>query len=374
MNPEDWEDIEENVKLEEEDFSLDYKILMLGTSGVGKTVLMTSMLRDFLMAKSGLNIETRPELRNEILTNYDTLCRDSQLPASARHTEWNFIVKYDDFKLFNFSWIDYRGGSLEPENALNRANPMDFERIYDFLKEANAVLILADAQEFLQHPAKVRRELSAFRSYVESSLKRCPRGLHLVLALTKIDTVALKRGLLFTRWNEGEILETCNEAFQSVFQDLARNNDSVLCDVIPISSFGKSGVLTENGIVIKQPCKKLKSFQADVPLKKIFSSILMDLSSRIPMMSDEAENLLDDNSARLDAAKERYYRNLKNVLNFVTSDGRLKIAKSRSMKEYYERQTRSLERLLAQLRKKARIAANLVNEIEGSPMLGLYYE
>lgn len=268
----------------------DYNLVMLGTSGVGKTVYMTTMLHGLMTAPSGLRVEAvNPAQKNQLLDSYQRLLTGDTIPPTGRFSDWCFDVRYNNTSLFSFNWIDFRGGSVNwPEIAAG--NLQDLEPILGVLRKPGtvAVFVLADAERFQRERRAVQMELAGIRQILERCLgatSGAPRELHLQLLLTKADAIALKSRWLFWRdWDRATMMVTCREVFDDIFGEFA-SRPEVFCDVIPLSAFGTSATYAGGNIRIKPGLKKIDSYQVEIPLRQTFRLILQDLQeARIPAL------------------------------------------------------------------------------------------
>lgn len=361
-------EVAEDVEYQADGFGMDYQFLMMGTSGVGKTVYMTTMLYEFLKAKKGLRVETDEALRREIEQNYEELRNTGDLQATARLTEWNFSVFHDDMDLFKFKWIDYRGDSVDYfQKIVSEPDVGDFPQVFEYLKNAIAVFVLADAEALKKDPEKVRKELLGIRILIEASMKRSRRGLHLVLVLTKSDAVGLKTGLLGKKqWDGLKLFTTYNQAFAGIFDDFLKEYDDIICDIIPISSYGTSAIEKDGRMVLNGRDKLINSYQVQLPLRKAFTSILFDLSRRLPHLLMEAAEDSDEKRKAI-RKQEASFSEKFSLRQIMTREGREKLKKHRIHKIANRNLLRASDFMIDYLKKKIDIAERLVNEVESDP-------
>lgn len=368
MDSTDWSNILnalDNVDNENnKSYDPDYKILMMGTSGVGKTVFMTTMLYDLINRSSGLMVTTDIAMKNEINHNYIQLSKNNPPPATARHSEWNFNVSYDNTHLFNFRWIDYRGGSLDSNN-IRGGNNMDFEQVFNYMKESIGIFILVDAEQYYRDKKKVLTELKNIKAIIEANLLRDPtRGLHIISILTKCDAISLNRGFFFDSWDTTEMVRACNEIFNPIFSNFKKNITPILCDFVPLSSYGKSGVKNPTGnIIIKANTNKIDSFQIDIPLKLLFSTILTDISYKIPKLKKDMENLKLNNQSKLSEARLDLIGTFINPLSYITENGRNKKNETQNKKDNLLKQLELCTKELNILINQEKYTKRIINEI-----------
>ena len=364
------EDIFESSSMGDDVFNVSHKILMLGTSGVGKTAFMTSMLYGLLNKTSGLRIETDVRLKNDINNNYHALCNSGILPGTARHSEYKFVVYSNNIKLFNFEWVDYRGGDIGWSSVKAGVNLASFGKIFDFLKNSIAVFVLVDAYVFEKSPIQVQEDLIAIKSYIQKSLNDMPRGIHIVLILTKADTVGLKF-FPFKRWDREKLIETCREVFSPVFSDLVRCYPSVWCDVVPISTYGKSCIKDgDDGVMRVEKTSYLRSFQVEIPIRRVFSSIVRVLDEKIPLIKEEVVRIKslnrDGYASAAAAANEKLFS-----LDILTQEGRQKYGQLISLRNTRQRQEEYCISAIGYLERKRNAIFTLIKEAEN--LNGAYF-
>ena len=366
MDKDELNEITQKIAGIDSDFSLEFCIGMMGTSGVGKTVLMIAMLYYLLLRETGLNIDTSH--KKELLGNYTRLCSGEILPGTARQQKWEFVVKYGNLKLFNFNWIDYRGG------ATNNPDDPEFEKFYDYIKSAIAIFVLADADEFMNNPQKIHAELKAFRALLEVSLTRNERPIHLVLILTKSDAIALRRIGFIKWWNKDLLLGVCNEVFAPVFQEFVRKSDNIRCDVIPISAYGKSGIINHRKtIVVKPHTKSLQSFQIDSPLRYVFSSILKSIDLQIPELEADLKALQTLNVGKKEKLNGVIFSKWLSPKRFFSRTCNQEFLDLKNERRDVQYQIKLCEIFINELKQKSKIAKKIIAEIDQDELVGFSY-
>jgi ABC-type transporter Mla maintaining outer membrane lipid asymmetry ATPase subunit MlaF len=80
--------------IDESKYDTGYNIAMIGTSGVGKTVFMTTMLHELMMESHGqLRVDAFDHRqKQQVIQNYNILRKGEELPATSRHNVWKFRV------------------------------------------------------------------------------------------------------------------------------------------------------------------------------------------------------------------------------------------------------------------------------------------
>ncbi len=301
-----------------------YNIMMLGTSGVGKTVFMTSMLHDLLIGNTGLNIDAETSLKEQIFDNYKKICNGEILAGTARHSEWSFSVNYNDMKLFEFNWIDYKGGVIDYKDLINNTS-REFKQVFENLNNSIAVFVIADGEKFLLNESEVHKELKAIRVFLDYSLKYKKRPMNLLLLLGKSDAIGLKSNLFMKYWKTERLSEYCDKVFSKSFANFTNDYKNSLCDCIPISSYGKSAKISRDRKITVEKTQKLESYQIHAPLLKTFHLILLAIQYEIPLIKKELEFERNSNENDKKEASSKLFLDSLNPINHISRNGRNRI-------------------------------------------------
>jgi energy-coupling factor transporter ATP-binding protein EcfA2 len=135
----------------------DYKVIMLGSSGSGKTVLLASMYKQLAIhgdAKFFLEVGSG-ENRKRLNSVYMQVATGETWPRGTRPSEiseWSFTCKVQTpnlsvYPACKFTYIDYPGGLItdESEDDASISSQLD-----DELADADAFLGLLDGQKILE--------------------------------------------------------------------------------------------------------------------------------------------------------------------------------------------------------------------------------
>ncbi|MBQ9798755.1 MAG: hypothetical protein IJO40_02310 [Thermoguttaceae bacterium] len=183
------------------------KVLMLGDAQVGKTTYMASMY-GFMADDNGFNIAATRDEDRSALDRLARRVRCGEYPARSEfRSEYNFEFRYtqdgERYSLFNFDWLDYRGGALGQRTD----DPVaaDLQR---YLNEAQALIVFWDGSRFAASDSQIHRQWLRIKqltlAYVDRANENNP------LALTFLLT---KSSLLPDDWTETRIgADLCNFA------------------------------------------------------------------------------------------------------------------------------------------------------------------
>lgn len=252
-----------------------YKIIVLGPTGAGKTVFLASMFSR-LEGASGdrpFFLTTTLQQRAQLLQYIDRI-RNTQdeFPAPTQFfnvTEWKFTCQIKAssgiYELVRFTYLDYAGGRIK-----QLRNPQQIDRFaqqFDTkLKEANIVLGLLDGQEILKvlqtkeedDQTEVERFFRGNIDEILPYLQRCERPVHFII--TKWDLLAKKGYKLeevIARLEKHDRLKN--------FVDFQIRHD--VLRFIPVSAVGMSfAELQDDGSMKKIPGGEYKPYLVEMPL------------------------------------------------------------------------------------------------------------
>lgn len=286
-----------------------FRVVALGTSGSGKTVLLASMFHklNHLTPERSFYLESGAEQRVALGRIYSTVSDTSKpWPRGTRTGETReflfdcVAVDRDNARLpvLRMSYLDYAGELLEVEQE---EGSTALDDLAERIAGANALLGMIDGHRMLQ----LLRGEAAGRNYFQHALQpmfgfmqgaSCP--IHLVL--TKWDLVR----------DFGEP-EDADEAYRlnSVIEALLEfehikalvyvHSKNQIVRLIPVSAVGPSFVqINDAGHVSKLPDGTLRPTNVEVPL----AAVLPDLFSQV-------ERSLDDSARkRIDTEMRRNLR------------------------------------------------------------------
>jgi len=163
------------------------KIVMLGHSSAGKTTYV-SLMYDIMRA--GIEGFT---LRTEELHDHRALMSTARAIRSGRYPEpshqracYDLVLQHNGDDVFPFTWRDYRGGALREKSV----DSPQARELYADLKEADAILLFADAQRLATRPSAAEARMLV--THVMRALgARDDALVPIVVVFTKCDLVDL---------------------------------------------------------------------------------------------------------------------------------------------------------------------------------------
>jgi hypothetical protein len=319
-----------------------YNVVMMGSSGVGKTVLMTALLAPLLKASHGLSIRCSYQQQQLLQSLYQQLVSGNMPAGTAAFSTWDFTVCFNQRPLFDFRWIDYRGGDLLKIEVGSQAEP-----VYETLLDASFVLILTDAEQMMSGCMQDElQRIAEYRQMIAVSLQRKPRPLYVGLMLMKCDKYFMQHGWFSKTWDEAQMARVARQALEPL-AELENQYDDVLCEAIPISSLGLSASYDQQGrLTVKQG--PIQSYQVNVPLYRCFEMLVEVFAQDFPQMKTIQTTL------QLQAANKRSAANLLGnnpIVNFLGMN-RNYVQRKQRLKEAHwnERQARGVEQYMHDLR------------------------
>lgn len=256
-----------------------YKVLMLGTSGAGKTVLLASMFQRLAAPSSdiGFSLSCDTEVQRAILnrTYREIVNTSAEWPRKTLRSEvseWHFIcnVQTKDLKNYptlQFTYLDYAGGVLtDPEEGESSASA-----VHEEIKRADVLLAILDGYEILK--LMLNRENDDF-IYLELTpvlqiVAQCHQPVHFVI--TKWDLLDGKFSLAQVR--------SCLLEIELFHQVVLNRSEKYSTRLIPISSVGKGFAELQTqaygGIIMRKiPGAKPSPFQVEIPLACVLPDVL----------------------------------------------------------------------------------------------------
>lgn len=246
----------------------DYKVVILGASGSGKTLFLASMYEKLsVQREAGFFLEPSPEQRILLANKYKEVADISKgWPSGTGRevSEWDFNcvikTKEGNYSLFRFTYLDYGGGIITDDPVEGDEMPV---MIDEHAAEAVALLVLLDGQKI--HYYMTNNELSSSLSLTHD--------LRLILPIIQktqskpVHFVLTKWDLLEDQYTLGEVRKKLmeNEMFAAII-DQQKFQDSPT-RLIPVSAVGKGFArLDEDGMVRKNPLGVPKPFQVEMPI------------------------------------------------------------------------------------------------------------
>ncbi|MFF4835969.1 hypothetical protein [Streptomyces sp. NPDC001315] len=163
-------------------------IVMLGHSAAGKTTYVSLMYAVMREGIEGLSLRAEdPYAHRTLMSAAEAVLKGRYPHASDQRAVFELVLQHDGRDVFPFRWRDYRGGALNERVS----NSHQAEQLHEDLKQAQGIILFADAQRLLGHsaaPGEVRR----MTVHVQRALDARGKALTpIVLALTKCDLVDL---------------------------------------------------------------------------------------------------------------------------------------------------------------------------------------
>ena len=281
-----------------------FKVVALGLSGSGKTVLLASMFHhlNFVTPQRSYFLDTTPEQRIKLNTIYRTISDTGQgWPRGTRVsecTEYLFdCIAVDEEKkrhhVLSLSYLDYAGELLETEQESSQGA---FRQLTGHIGSAQALLGVLDGYRILQ----LLRGEEAGRRHLEFEvrtmlglLQGASAPIHLVIS--KWDLV---RGFGEPAHADDQLrLQYVINALMAFdhFRSLVYFRSGQVVRLIPVSAVGPGfAEISAGGVVVKRPGAQLQPRNVDVPL----SAVVPDLFRQVERTLDEDARRQIDSSLR----------------------------------------------------------------------------
>src|SRR4051812_15370767 len=277
-----------------------FKVVALGLSGSGKTVLLASMFHHLNYATSRRNyfLDAAPEQRLRLNTVYRTISdTDQGWPRGTRVsecTEYMFkcMAVDEDRKrhhVLTLSYLDYAGELLE---TAQEAGSGAFEQLTTHIGSAHALLGVLDGyriRQLLRGEEAGRRHLEYDVRTMLGLLQGATAPIHLVIS--KWDLV---RGFGEPEGaDDQQRLQHVIDALMSFdhFRSLAYFRPEQIVRLIPVSAVGPGfAEISGNGAVIKRPGATLQPRNVDVPLSAVVPDLFRQIERRL---DDDAKKEID---------------------------------------------------------------------------------
>ncbi|MEP0922308.1 hypothetical protein [Leptolyngbya sp. ST-U4] len=254
-----------------------YKVIMLGSSGAGKTVFLASMHKKLsIQGEEGFFIEVQDPVRRQVLENiYAEVATGDKWPMptdlsdqSQSGYEWTFrcCVRIEDRSIHpacQFTYLDYAGGKLTDANVAG-------EDLVSEAETADAVLGLLDGRKiysFMDNNADQYRNELFLKDIpaITRIMQSCKAPVHFVIS---------KWDLLEGKYTLGQIRDRLLEIpeFKNLINQLTDNT----VRLIPVSSVGANfATLLPNGKMQKHSGAIPRPFYVEVPLACVLPDALL---------------------------------------------------------------------------------------------------
>jgi len=271
-----------------------YKVIMLGPSGAGKTVLLASMHKKLsIQGEEGFFIEVQDPVRRQVLENiYAEVATGDKWPGHTDQSdqsqsgyEWTFrcCVRIEDRSIHpacQFTYLDYAGGKLTDADVAG-------EDLVSEAKTADAVLGLLDGRKiysFMNNNDDEFRNLFLHKDIpsIARIMQSCNAPVHFVIS--KWDLLEGKYTLGQIRDRLLEILE-----FKNLISQLVGNT----VRLIPVSSVGANfATLLPNGKMQKHLGAIPRPFYVEVPLACVLPDALLKRVSDLKKQEKEITEMV----------------------------------------------------------------------------------
>lgn len=261
----------------------EYRIIVLGASGAGKTVYLGSLFNklSIIDEKIGFSVKVPPDQRIKLNKHFYTVAYDIEWPASTlAFEEWDFTCQVEDsngniFPVIKFKYLDYAGGLLTDETGAKDA----IFRLQEEAESADAILVLLDGHKIyntiLGQPTpgnSIYADLDNLLAVVADF--RNP--FHFVITKWDIFTTSSEEAFVNFQSENDLLIKVrrflwTHTHFRNIIQGIIRRGS--IARLVPISSVGHGFVtLTEDGLMEKNEAKLPEPFQVEMP----FACILPD--------------------------------------------------------------------------------------------------
>jgi hypothetical protein len=266
------------------------KILMVGHSGSGKTLLLASLYHHFsLGGKAGIRFVANEESNRKLVGLADAISDPSRdLPPSTRVTErWKFTVQVasSDQKAdaFTLEYLDYAGGSIDRMlDSPDSPHAAEFDQeLKGELKSTDVLMGVLDGDQIAKLMAGNReaRIVRGIHHLLNILIQTEHRNIHLVI--TKWDSIQGPGGAHYTISDVRQRLDQELNAFQH-FRENPWLETSMR--IIPVSALGVNGFAyrSPDGSMARRQGTPWMPWNVAVPF---FSAIPDILTSDIPNLA-----------------------------------------------------------------------------------------
>lgn len=270
-----------------------YKIMMLGSSNSGKTVLLASMYKYLLIQDEAtffLEVESLGQHKELTDKYYQLEDTTKPFPAGSKGlSEWIFTCCVSNADVYKhkackFVYLDYAGGILTEGGE---TNALATDALEKHIKEANTFLGLLDGQTLLSY----MRGEKAGSKLISKDL---PNILPHIQRLDKdnpVHFVVNKWDLLEEHFSLEEIRDRLFEIkdFKALVQARLRAGSQVR--LIPVSAVGKGfAELQFDGKMKKVQGKILQPFQVEMPLACVLPAAFRFELAKLAAKREEIQN------------------------------------------------------------------------------------
>jgi hypothetical protein len=241
-----------------------YKITMLGTSGAGKTAYMIGLYRALgLVPVEGFQMRPAGDLKAGafgydwfIKNDFDALSLNwpkatTGTPDDEGLTTWQFALDFEDTRICEWEWIDYRGAAME-EGFRRAAAGGEQSKVSQHLQNSDAVLIFGDSIQLVQPKRPLPTIIKNTGADIVNPVFKCTFGLDekehptckppkaVVLVLTKAQSNLITDGWADDEYKKLRAMSA--DAFNAISSYCIRKKAIVRSRVVAVDIAAKGDV------------------------------------------------------------------------------------------------------------------------------------
>jgi methyl-accepting chemotaxis protein len=270
---------------------------MLGSSGSGKTVFLSSLYKRLsTQSELGFFLQVDTAEKRKRLNNiYTQVAADEKWPAGTRYSEvseWTFTCRVqnpNDLSIYDacsFTYLDYAGGRIT-EEADEEDESSEFN---DKFKTADALLGLLDGQKL----CSLMKNEKIGKVWAIKDLSNMIQEMQKMEGLKKpVHFVISKWDIVEQSYSLGQIRDRLLEIDE--FKNLIklRNQAKSTVRLIPVSAVGKGFAIAQSDGGMKKTGELPKPFQVEVPLACILPDMIKQQIEEIlkKREADQAKNI-----------------------------------------------------------------------------------
>ena len=270
---------------------------MLGSSGSGKTVFLSSLYKRLsTQSELGFFLQVDTAEKRKRLNNiYTQVAADEKWPAGTRYSEvseWTFTCRVQnpsDLSIYDacsFTYLDYAGGRIT-EEADEEDESSEFN---DKFKTADALLGLLDGQKL----CSLMKNEKIGKVWAIKDLS------NMIQEMQKMEGLKKPVHFVISKWDiveQSYSLEQIRDRLLEIdeFKNLIklRNQAKSTVRLIPVSAVGKGFAIAQSDGGMKKTGELPKPFQVEVPLACILPDMIKQQIEEIikKRESDQAKNI-----------------------------------------------------------------------------------
>jgi len=253
-----------------------YKIVMLGSSGSGKTVFLSSIFHELsTQGERGFFLRVEGKGNQALLTRlYQQVAINKEWPSGTKLSDvseltFTCYVQAENlsiFPTFQFTYLDYAGGRLTDDSDDELDNEFEAE-----IQRADALLGLLDGDKLLK---ALRGDNFASKTLHLMDLKNILQRMQNNTKKAPIYFVVSKWDLLEDEFTLEDIVAFLMETdgFKNLVKQHNKNQSAVR--LIPVSSVGRGFAVPQPDGSMQKTGKLPKPFQVEMPLACVVPDIL----------------------------------------------------------------------------------------------------